>query len=115
MSTPGRPGEAVDPASRWERPEAPPSAAVHPGGREHQLRFSEVSSMTKFVANEESSVPVNLIVTVVPAYDDRSYVWTAYPVLWLRLLNDAFEVPFVVSVSLSYAVVPVVSAVSTWR
>ncbi len=57
--------------------------------------------MTKFVASETSSVPVHLIVTVVPAYDERSNVFTANPLAALTLLYVALLVPLVVSVSLS--------------
>ncbi len=74
--------------------------------------------MTNEVCCEESSLPVNFSVTVWPMYEARLKLCCVYPVLWFRFEYVA-SVPSTVpeplstcTVSLSYAVEVVVSAVS---
>ena len=43
----------------------------------HQLNVTAPSSITKDVCNDASSTPVNFNATVVPAYEDRSIVFSA--------------------------------------
>src|SRR3954470_6334869 len=79
-----------------------------------QLTVSAVSSMTNDVSSEESSVPVNLTVTVCPAKAARSYeCWVYGPAL--RLENTCNVVVPTCTVSLSYCLVVVVSAVLIFR
>ena len=51
--------------------------------------MSAVSSMTNDVCSEESSAPLNEIVTVWPANDDRLNDFCAYPVFLFRLLSTS--------------------------
>jgi len=74
-----------------------------------------VSSTTKDVCSDESSVPVNFRVTVCPANADRLAVRWVYPLALLRLEKVATVVVPTVTVSLSNWVVVVVSAESMWR
>ena len=71
--------------------------------------------MTKLVWSEESSAPVKLIDTVCPANDETFNERRAYPVFLLRLEYVASTVEPAFTVSLSYAVDVVVSAVSMCR
>ena len=76
-----------------------------------QLTLTAVSSTTNDVCADESSVPVNVTVTVLPMNAFRLTVFCAYPLLLLAFEYDARVVEPAVTVSLSYAVLPV-SAVS---
>ncbi len=71
-----------------------------------------MSSITNDVWSETSSVPLNESVTVCPANEDRLKDFWAYPVFLFRFEYVARVVLPALTVSLSYAVVVVVSAVS---
>lgn len=55
------------------RARQPIGCRAPPAGRGQPV-WMEVSSITKLVCSEASSVPVNLSVTLLPAYADRSKV-----------------------------------------
>ena len=69
--------------------------------------MSAVSSITKEVCSEASSAPLNEIVTVWPANDERLNDFCAYPVFLFRFEYVARVVDPAFTVSLSYAVVVV--------
>src|SRR6266540_107977 len=77
------------------------------------LASSATSSITKLVCSELSSTPVNLRVTVWPAYEETSNDFWAYPEFLLRFEYVARVADPTWTVSLSYATEVVVSAVST--
>jgi hypothetical protein len=75
-NTPGRPRYASDPAWSGLR-----------SGRQMSTRdqATEVSSIRKLVPSEESSVPVNVSVTVLPAWAPRENDFNEYEEDLLRL------------------------------
>src|SRR5215467_2282045 len=76
-----------------------------------QDSVTEVSSRTNEVCSETSSVPTKLIAAV-PVTPPRTNTRWTYPAAWLRFENVPRVVPLTATVTLSKAVVVVVSAVS---